>query len=161
MDQVIELGLATTGLGSGRQWDVRVASTAVGARKSERSKPLGANGQRTSMQGGADVDEATRGVPPHEADVQKVAKFESWAKDDAPQREPSTNESLTDCDLPNSEGGGELKMVCRPKVGEKLARLAGGGFVAVWRRMRDMRSDGGGSGTSVSLTSPVTSSWKD
>ncbi|KAI9858615.1 MAG: hypothetical protein M1813_007420 [Trichoglossum hirsutum] len=63
MDQVIELGLATTGLGSGRQWDVRIASAPV---------------------------------------------------------------------------GGELKMVCRPKVGEKLARLAGGGFVAIWRRMRSV-----------------------
>lgn len=34
---------------------------------------------------------------------------------------------------------GAWKMVCRPKVGE---RVVGGGFLGVWRRMRDMSTDG-------------------
>jgi tRNA (adenine57-N1/adenine58-N1)-methyltransferase catalytic subunit len=130
MDQVVELGLATTGLGSGRQWDVRVANTAA---ERLEFKKLELRGTRTSVQQGG-LENQGLVVPSGEGDAQDGANILEQPGGVIPEQElPATGE----------EGYGQ-KMVCRPKVGERLARLAGGGFVAVWRRMRDMRPPMGG-----------------
>ncbi|KAH0538680.1 hypothetical protein FGG08_004755 [Glutinoglossum americanum] len=112
MDQVVELGLATTGLGSGRQWDVRVAGTAA--------ETQGLTSQSTAHQS-ASEPQHTPSPPPQPVTA---------------TQDPTT--LAGECTPPPTP---PLKLVCRPKVGEKLARLAGGGFVGVWRRMRDMRRD--------------------
>ncbi|KAI9775263.1 MAG: hypothetical protein M1839_001315 [Geoglossum umbratile] len=142
MDQVVELGLATTGLGSGRQWDVRVASTAAERAKSRKSKLRGTRG---SVQRGRPEDQvAARVVPPGQGETRDGSMLSSHTEGVIPGQELSADETILEMDPTTEDGKHELKMVCRPKVGEKLARLAGGGFVAVWRRMRDMRAPGDG-----------------
>ncbi|KAI9763182.1 MAG: hypothetical protein M1840_000848 [Geoglossum simile] len=131
MDQVVELGLATTGLGSGRQWDVRVAGTAAGRLE---PKELGLRGTRGSVQQGRLEDQGVVAVTPGQGDAHDGANIEQ-PEGIITEQGPLAKTTIQ-ADLAVEEEKDGLKMICRPKVGE---RLAGGGFVAVWRRMRDMR----------------------
>lgn len=107
MDRVLELG---TGISGGREWDVR--STRPRALKKDKKQAL------TSVE--HDVHEAVE--PLDLIDANPVAA-ENVADD------PASSTSSVDAS-PGNEG---FEMICRPKVG---ARVVGGGFVAVWRKMR-------------------------
>lgn len=93
----------------GREWDVRAAKPRVLARKEreQKSSTIGASG------------EEGRNRKPFKAESTEIGR-----------------PGLEEVDVPIDEGIG-LKMVCRPKVGE---RVIGGGFLGVWKKMRDNSS---------------------
>ncbi|KAA6415328.1 MAG: hypothetical protein FRX48_00043 [Lasallia pustulata] len=111
LDRVLELGAAMTG---GRRWDVRsVRPRALVKPETEKEKDLALT--RTVETGRSDESIAGSGDVSINVGSDGVGRNEEQAQT-----------------LEDQETGWE--MICRPKVGEMLT---GGGFLGVWKKMRD------------------------
>ncbi|KAJ9643459.1 hypothetical protein H2201_008047 [Coniosporium apollinis] len=115
LEQVVELGPP-------RLWDLRV----VRPRSVERLDK--ARGEKR-----INIRKDDEGVESVGEDGDVEGSVEGMSDSDVAARDQEQVE-----DLEKKQEG--WKMVCRPKVGE---RVVGGGFLGVWRRMRDMSADGG------------------
>ncbi|KAI9838526.1 MAG: hypothetical protein M1819_004834 [Sarea resinae] len=117
LETVVELGAGATG---GREWDVRaVRPRAVVKAEMER------NGK-----GDGDVAEHEDG--PSSSSLSSSSSSDesaSIALNDA----PPASAPPTPTPNPLNDKDASYEMICRPKVG---GRVVGGGFLAVWRRMR-------------------------
>lgn len=119
IDRVIEVG---QGISSGRLWDVRWTRIRDIDRKSGAGRSGSANLQQdTAMDTDcSDADSAVESGHGGEARQDVTSTTAGQAE------EPATTDAL------RTDHGQAI--VCRPKVGE---RTIGGGFIALWRRIRE------------------------
>ena len=87
------------------------------------------------LRGGEPREWDLRLVRPRKGQQAQVQREEEQAKEDV-TGEVEENPPSVEVDLEPSDG---YEMVCRPKVG---GRLAGGGFVGVWRKARGWFEEG-------------------
>ena len=124
LETVIELPL--NGGAGGREWDVRLVKPRVlqKARVEEVERKDGDSQDGDSQDGDSQDGDSQDGA----IDANDRAEESSTAhKDDT-----SGTEAVA-----NGDDDG-WKMVCRPKVGD---RIVGGGFLGVWKKKRDVRLD--------------------
>jgi hypothetical protein len=142
LERVLELG---PGLAGGRQWDVRCVRTRAWAkRQSERDKARNSLDSNPVEEGGAAMgsDLQTGPLPSTTADVNNDKEFE-YNSAEIPTDTDIVLDGKISSPLPptlssppsslQEDEEGEWQMVCRPATG---VRTVGGGFVAVWRKMR-------------------------
>jgi hypothetical protein len=114
LEKVVELG---TGISGGRLWDVRY--TRPRKRESTRAAVT-----TTALEPKLDEKKSSS---------EEASEDGTILVEEEPSRVDGGDESAMLVKEKSNEKG-ELVLVCRPKVGE---RIVGGGFVGVWRKMTD------------------------
>ena len=107
LDRVLELGLSMTG---GREWDVRAFKPRALVRKDTKTKDSALDQEDISCTGSNEDGEASS-ASSADAEAQNADHVQAY-----------------------SETENNWAMICRPKVGN---RIIGGGFLGVWRKMRN------------------------
>ncbi|KAI9817869.1 MAG: hypothetical protein M1827_000988 [Pycnora praestabilis] len=148
LEQVVELGAGSTG---GREWDVRAVrpralergwkdrkdgSMATRMEGEQKDGNASTSGSDTESNAPANVEEEQiiQEAKPDPSNVMRVGEEKS-RDDEQAQAQSQCQKQPQGRDKQSDEDSG-YEMVCRPKVG---GRVVGGGFLGVWRRMRDTR----------------------
>lgn len=125
LDKTVEMG---TGISGGRLWDMRFAQVRQAARKrqmEERRRREASEAEELSTSGDLSVSEL------EDRFVEDVASTSDASGLPAGAIGATADQDSVDNPSSSTDANEELKIVCRPKVGEQIV---GGGFLGVFKK---------------------------